>query len=241
MSSSKAASLEDPPKQGRNESRVSGEETTNAEGACADMHVDMDIGIDSGDNMDDDYVVADNKGNEAVLEDVNKQQVVEFPGENIVEASKIMVETNTSLGEIAATSNVEQLAKVVQEISTAEVSTAEEVAKRVDEAEIAKFMDEKRRYKVSEFETEEQVAFILQDKEKKRAHAEKISVAKIGLQVRLIGDYKLNGLGPWSELQGNRPWTLESAINRPKIATRPSTASGPIHDFCNIGKNASFY
>lgn len=106
-SSSKATSLEDAPKQGRNESRVSGEETTNAEGACADMHVDMDIGIDSGDNVDDDYVVADNEGNEAVLEDVNKRQVVEFPGENIVQASKIMVETNTSLGETAATSNVE--------------------------------------------------------------------------------------------------------------------------------------
>ncbi|PWA67180.1 crotonase [Artemisia annua] len=85
-----------------------------------------------------------------------------------------MVETNTSLGETAATSNVEQLANVVQDVSTAEVSTAEEVAKRVDEAEIAKFMDEKRRYKVSEFETEEQVAFILQEKEKKRAHAEKM-------------------------------------------------------------------
>ena len=89
MSSSKAASLQDPPKQGRNEIRVSGEETTNAEGACADMHVDMDIGIDSGDNMDDDYVVADIKGNEAVFEDVNKKQVVEFPGENI-ELAKVV-------------------------------------------------------------------------------------------------------------------------------------------------------
>ena len=54
-----ATSLEDAPKQVRNESRVSGEETTNVEGACADMHVDMDIGIDSDDNVDDDYLVAD--------------------------------------------------------------------------------------------------------------------------------------------------------------------------------------
>ena len=46
-----------------------------------------------------------------------KEQVVEFQGENIVQASKIMVETNTSLGETAATSNVEQLAKVVQDVS----------------------------------------------------------------------------------------------------------------------------
>ena len=153
VSSSKAASLEDAPKQGRNESRVSGEETTNAEGSCADMHVDMDIGIDSGDNMDDDYVVADNEGNEAVLEDVNKKQVVEFPGENI-----------------------EQLAKVVQDVSSAtknQVSTTEEVAKRVDEAEIANFMDEKRISKVSELETEEQVAFILQEKEKKKSSCRK--------------------------------------------------------------------
>ena len=59
MSSSKADNLEDPPKQGRNEIRVSREETTIAEGACADMHVDMDIGIDSDDNVDDDYLVAD--------------------------------------------------------------------------------------------------------------------------------------------------------------------------------------
>jgi hypothetical protein len=63
------------------------------------MHVDMDIGIDSGDNTDDDYVVADNEGNEAVLEDVNKKQIVEFIGENIVQASKIMVET-ASLGDL---------------------------------------------------------------------------------------------------------------------------------------------
>ena len=99
VSSSKATSLEDVPKQVRNESRVSGEETTNAEGACADMHVDMDIGIDSDDNVDDDYLVADKGGYEAVLEDINKEKVVE---------------TTTSLGETAATSNVEEMAKVVQ-------------------------------------------------------------------------------------------------------------------------------
>lgn len=62
VSSSKATSLEDALKQGRNESRVSGEETTNDEGACADIHVDMDIGIDN----------ADKEGNEVVLEDLNK-------------------------------------------------------------------------------------------------------------------------------------------------------------------------
>ena len=114
VSSSKATSLEDAPKQVRNERRVSGEETTNAEGACADMHVDMDIGIDRDANVDDDYLVADKGGYEAVLEDVNKEQVVE---------------TNTSLGETAATSNVEEMAKVVQQnvsvATTNQVSTAD--------------------------------------------------------------------------------------------------------------------
>ncbi|PWA56696.1 hypothetical protein CTI12_AA416280 [Artemisia annua] len=73
------------------------------------------------------------------------------------------------------------MAKVVQQdvsvattnqLSTTEVSTAEEVAKTVDEAEIANFMDENRRSKVSEVETDEQVAFSLQEKEKKIAHGE---------------------------------------------------------------------
>ena len=168
VSSSKATSLEDAPKQVRNERRVSGEETTNAEGACADMHVDMDIGIDRDANVDDDYLVADKGGYEAVLEDVNKEQVVE---------------TNTSLGETAATSNVEEMAKVVQQdvsvattnqVSTAEVATDEEVAKRVDEAVIANFMDEKRIDKVSEFETDEQVKFRLEEEEKKRAHGQQM-------------------------------------------------------------------
>ena len=116
VSSSKATSLEDAPKQVRNESRVSGEETTNAEGACADMHVGMDIGIDSDATVDDDYLVADKGCYETVLEDVNKEQVVE---------------TNTKLGETAATSNVEEM--VQQDVSAAttdEVYTAEEKEKR---------------------------------------------------------------------------------------------------------------
>ncbi|PWA89665.1 hypothetical protein CTI12_AA099850 [Artemisia annua] len=63
-------------------------------------------------------------------------------------------------------------AATTNQVSTSEVSTAEEVAKTVDEAEIANFMDEKRRSKVTEVETDEQVAFSLQEKEKKIAHGE---------------------------------------------------------------------
>ncbi|PWA83606.1 hypothetical protein CTI12_AA166880 [Artemisia annua] len=57
-------------------------------------------------------------------------------------------------------------AATTNQVSTAEVSTAEEVAKTVDEAEIANFMDEKRRSKVSEVETDEQarVAKLYKDK-----------------------------------------------------------------------------
>jgi hypothetical protein len=114
---------------------------------------------------------------------------VEFPGENIVQASKIMVETNTSLGETVGTSNVEEMAKVVQDVSAAstnQVSTAEEVAKRVDEGEIANFMDEKRRAKVSELETDEQVAFSLQEKEKKE-----LMQSKCKLLLMLMKFYRL--------------------------------------------------
>lgn len=63
-------------------------------------------------------------------------------------------------------------------------------------------------------------------------------VAKNGLQGLVIADSKLQGPGTWRHLQGSRPINrrLQSfgPINRLKNATRPSTASGPIHDFCNI-------
>ncbi|PWA85916.1 hypothetical protein CTI12_AA145190 [Artemisia annua] len=86
-------------------------------------------------------------------------------GNEVVQQEQV-VETNTSLAETAATSNVEEMAKVVHQdvsaattnqISTAEVSTTEEVAKTVDEAEV---------------ETDEQVAFSLQENEEKKAHGE---------------------------------------------------------------------
>ncbi|PWA60971.1 hypothetical protein CTI12_AA377950 [Artemisia annua] len=48
-------------------------------------------------------------------------------------------------------------AATTNQVSTAEVSTTEEVAKTVDEAEV---------------ETDEQVAFSLQEKEEKKAHEE---------------------------------------------------------------------
>ncbi|PWA84260.1 hypothetical protein CTI12_AA111440 [Artemisia annua] len=118
-------------------------------------------------------------GSEAVLEDVNKEQVVE---------------TNTSLGETATTSNVEEMAKVVQQdvsvATTNQVSTAEEVANTVDEAEIANFMDKNWRSKV---ETDEQVAFSLQEKEKKIAHGELMQAiidADDVLQARVAKLYK---------------------------------------------------
>ncbi|PWA89849.1 reverse transcriptase domain, Reverse transcriptase zinc-binding domain protein [Artemisia annua] len=67
------------------------------------------------------------------------------------------------------------------------------VAKIVDEAEIANFMDENRRSKVSEVETDEQVAFSLQEKEKKIAHGELMQAiidADEVLQARVAKLYK---------------------------------------------------
>ena len=64
------------------------------------------------------------------------------------------------------------------------------------------------------------------------------NVAKNGLQGLVIADSKLQGPGTWRHLQGSRPINRRlqgfGPINRLKNATRPSTASGPIHDFCNI-------
>jgi hypothetical protein len=61
---------------------------------------------------------------------------------------------------------------------------------------------------------------------------------KNGLLGLVIADYKVNGHGTWRDLQENRPINRRlqglGPINRLKNATRPSTASGPIHDFCNI-------
>ncbi|PWA95250.1 hypothetical protein CTI12_AA052010 [Artemisia annua] len=169
---------------GRNESRDSGEETTNAEGACDDMH-----------------------GNEAV----QQEQVVE---------------TNTSLGETAATSNVEEMAKVVHQdvsaattnqVSTAEVCTTEEVAKTVDEAEVetdepvafsfdevstteevAKTVDE------AEVETDEPVAFSFEDEEQKKLHGElmlAIIEADEVLQARAAKLYEDSTLSPDDRVQ----------------------------------------
>ena len=65
------------------------------------------------------------------------------------------------------------------------------------------------------------------------------NVAKNGLQGLVIADSKLQDPGTWRHLQGSRPINRRlqgfGPINRLKNATRPPTASGPIHDFCNIG------
>lgn len=94
ISSSESISLgEDDPKQGRNETKDSGEAMENFDSAAAGDDIGVDMDVDSGEN-DDEYVVADNQGNEVVME-----AAIKGMGDSTAGASAEMAKEDTTAEE----------------------------------------------------------------------------------------------------------------------------------------------
>ena len=115
VSSLETTNLEDAPKQGRNDDKVSGEDVHNVDTGVDATNVGDDMDVDSRENADC-FVVVDKEGNEVVMESVTQEHVAEnlktLEPEQLAKTSKFMAETVEILGEDAAAKVVEEVAKV---------------------------------------------------------------------------------------------------------------------------------
>lgn len=94
ISSSESICLgEDDPKQGRNETKDSGEAMENFYSVAAGDDIGVDMDVDFGEN-DDEYMVADNQGNEVFME-----AAIKGMGDSTAGASAEMAKVDTTTEE----------------------------------------------------------------------------------------------------------------------------------------------